>query len=183
MTVKAKASAALAALTLSACVYMPPAGQAYWQRVEDNSALYMIGPKAQQQLDEDIASCVRQVDELVELGALRQKMPPDTHAEYRRALDASGDLSWYDTPTRFGDKKVAHKNFQDFEGCMRHMGWERVRQVRYQSAVNARSVYSETQDLRRYGGVPGGAYNHAMVEENRMRAQQKPRYDFGGINR
>jgi hypothetical protein len=152
-------------VALSACAYTPPVGQAYWQRVEDNSALYMTGPKAQQQLDEDIATCVREVDELVELGALRKKMPPDTHSEYHRALESSGDLDWYDTPTRFGDKKVSHKDFQDYESCMRHRGWERVRYVRYQSMQRAKSTDKETANIRKWGGVPGG--NTSGVEEQR----------------
>ena len=166
-------------LALSACAYNPPLGQAYWQRVEDNSALYMTGPKAQQELDENIATCVREVDELVELGALRKEMPPDTHSEYHRALDASGDLATYDTPTRFGDKKVAHKDFQDFEGCMRSAGWERVRFVRYQVAQNAKGVYKETQNIRSHGGVPGSNYSVAMSESN---ANTTPKSDWDTLN-
>ncbi len=60
MTLKTRLLAAAGGiLALSACAYTPPVGQAYWQRVEDNSALYMVGPKAQQTLDENIATCVR----------------------------------------------------------------------------------------------------------------------------
>jgi len=153
-----KILAACGVLALSACAMMPPLGQAYWQRVEDESALYMTGPKAQQTLDENIATCVREVDELVELGALREKMPPDTNSEYHRALDASGDLAYLDTPTRYGDKKVSHSDFQDFEGCMRSKGWERVRFVRYQVAQQAKSVYKESENIRQYGGLPGNNY-------------------------
>ena len=99
---KFKISPALALIgiiAVAACSPVPPIGQAYWQRVEDNSALYMTGPKAQQTLDEDIAGCVRVIDEMVELDALRETLPPDTHSEYHRALKASGDLAFYDTPT------------------------------------------------------------------------------------
>jgi hypothetical protein len=147
---------ALGAL-LAGCTPFPPLGQAYWQRVEDNSALYMTGPRAQQQLDDDIASCVREVDELVELDALRETLPPDTHSEYHDALEASGDLAYYDTPTRHGDKKVAHSDFHDYESCMRTKGWERVRFVRYKTAAQSNKVYTETRNFRRTG-LMGGAY-------------------------
>lgn len=157
-------AAAGALLTMSACAYTPPMGQAYWQHVEDKSALYMTGPKAQQQLDEDIATCVREVDELVVLGALRRATPPDSHSEYHRALEASGDLDWYDTPTRYGVKKVSHKDFQDYEGCMRSKGWERARFVRYQTAAGAKSVYGMTQTIRENGGVPGANYTEEMKQ-------------------
>lgn len=138
-------------LVLAGCAYQSPVAQAYWQRVEDNSALWMTGPKAQQQLDQDIAGCVREVDELVELGALRETTPPDTHSEYHRALNASGDLSYYDTPTRLGSHRVSHTDYHDFESCMRVRGWERVRFVRYDTARQAHKTYRETQELRTWG--------------------------------
>jgi hypothetical protein len=171
--------AAAGALALSACSFTPVTGQAYWQRVEDDSALYMTGPKAQQTLDENIAGCVREVDELVTLNALRKKMPPDTHSEYHRALDASGDLAYYDTPTRYGTKHVAHKDFQDFESCMRSKGWERVRFTRYQTKLRAENTYEETQQIRGWGGVPGG--NMSGVRKQQEQVQQE-RGDFEDNN-
>jgi hypothetical protein len=138
-------------MALSACNYATPTGQAYWQRVEDNSALWMTGPKAQQELEQNIATCVREVDELVELGALRETTPPDTHSEYHRALKASGALAYYDTPTRYGDQKVSHTDYHDFESCMREKGWERVNFVRYQTARQSQEVYKNTQQLRVWG--------------------------------
>ena len=136
---------------LAACSPLPPLGQAYWQRVEDSSALYMTGPKAQQTLDDDIATCVHEVDELVELDALRETMPPDTHSEYFGALKASGDLAYYDTPTRYGDKKVDHADFHDYESCMRTKGWERVRYIRYQTLAKSHKTYTDTQEYRKTG--------------------------------
>lgn len=140
-----------AVLAMAACASPMPRSQAYWQRVEDNSALYMKGPKAQQQLEENIATCVREIDELVELDALRRALPPDTHSEYHRALDQSGDLAYYDTPTRLGNKKVAHSDFHDFESCMRSKGWERVKYMRYQAVQKAHETYRETRQLRDTG--------------------------------
>lgn len=144
-------------VAMAACSPLPPLGQAYWQRVEDSSALYMTGPKAQQALDQNIATCVREVDELVELDALRETMPPDTHSEYHRALKESGDLAYYDTPTRLGNKKVAHTNFHDYESCMRSKGWERVKFVRYQTALKAGRTYKETRQYRQTGLIGDAA--------------------------
>lgn len=167
-------------MALTACAYKPPLGQAYWQRVEDNSALYMTGPKAQQQLHEDIAGCVREVDELVQLEALRHKIPADTQTDYYAALNASGDLDHYDTPTRYGAKKIAHKDFQDFETCMEHRGWERVRFVRYDVARESQKVYKDTQNIRKWGGVPGGDVSSVEKEQRKVATRQS---DFENLNR
>ncbi len=136
---------------MAGCQAMPAKSQAYWQRVEDDSALWMTGPKAQQKLDQDIAGCVREIDELVELDALRETTPADTHVEYNRALKASGDLDFYDTPTRLGSHKVAHTDYHDFDGCMRYKGWERVNYVRYQTAAQAKQVHEDTKSIRKWG--------------------------------
>ncbi|MFH1158019.1 MAG: hypothetical protein V1721_03935 [Pseudomonadota bacterium] len=163
-------------VAMSACSPLPPLGQAYWQRVEDNSALYMTGPKAQQQLDEHIATCVRVVDELVELDALREALPPDTHSEYHRALNASGDLDYYETPTRYGAKKVAHSDFHDFEGCMRSKGWERVKFVRYQTSLKSGTTFRETQQYRKIGLTGEAAVAHEQA------AIEKINRDFAAVN-
>ena len=165
---------------LSACI-VPPTGQAYWQRVEDHSAMYMTGPKAQQTLDEDLAGCVREVDELVELGALRAATPPDTHTEYLHALEASGDLDWYDTPTRHGVKNVSHTEYQDFEGCMRYRGWERVRFVRYQTALKSQQTYSIANKIRWWGGLPGRD-SAPIAETPQEQMAKKDDADFGSVN-
>lgn len=168
-------AAAAGLMTLGACV-SPPVGQAYWQRVEDNSALYMTGPKAQQALDENIASCVREVDELVELDALRETMPPDTHSEYHRALKASGVLDYYDTPMRYGEQMVSHGDFHDYESCMRSKGWERVQFVRYQVASQAGKTYRQTQQMRKWG-VSGAAAD--KINEDRIATV---RNNYSGLN-
>lgn len=164
-------------LVLSGCYYNPPVGQAYWQRVEESSALWMTGPKAQQELDQTIAGCVREVDELVELGALRETTPPDTHSEYHRALKASGDLDYFDTPTRHGNHKVSHTDYSDFEGCMRSKGWERVNYVRYQTAQQSQKVYKNTQEIRTWG-VSGDA-----AQKKKEEKIQSVTEDFDGLNK
>lgn len=165
------------AIAIAACSPLPPLGQAYWQRVEDSSALYMTGPKAQQTLDDDIAWCVHEVDELVELDATRETMPPDTHSDYHDALDASGDLAYYDSPTRYGEKKVDHKDFHDFESCMRFKGWERVRYLRYQTKSTAEKTYTDTQEYRKTGlmGPAAEAAEKAEAEKNQN--------DYSNLNR
>ena len=164
-------------LAMSGCVWRQPGPQAYWQRVEDNSALYMTGPKAQQTLDENIAGCVREVDELVELGALRETMPPDTHSEYHRSLQASGDLDYYDSPTRHGEKMVSHSEFHDFDSCMRHMGWERVKYLRYQVARQSQDTYQQTTDLRLWG-VTGDA-----AAQKRKEKEAGLKDDYSALNK
>jgi len=154
-------------LAMTACSGSAPVGQAYWQRVEDNSALYMTGPKAQQQLEENVVTCVREIDEMVRLDALRGTLPPDTHSEYHRALKASGDLDYYDTPTTLGDKKVAHSDFHDYESCMRSKGWERVVYMRYQTVSKAGNAYRENRQYRETGltGDAAVARKKQMTEE------------------
>ena len=162
-------SAVSGALLLAACAPQRPVAQAYWQRVEDRSAMWMTGPKAQQELEQNIASCVREVDELVQLDALRETTPPDTHSEYHRALESSGVLDYYDTPTRLGNHMVSHTDFHDFESCMRSKGWERARFVRYQTDLKARENYVATQEIRKYG-VSGDA---VKLIKQQQAAEQK----------
>ncbi len=136
----------------SACSSMDrEVGHAYWQRVDSESALYLQGPKAQQMLEENIVMCVREIDELIKLEALRETTPPDTHTDYNKALQDSGDLDYYDTPTMLGAKKVAHSDYHDFESCMRNQGWERVRYLRYQEDVKAKGVYKKMKYYRKTG--------------------------------
>ena len=159
-------------LLTAACTSLTPTGQAYWQRVEDDSALWMTGPKAQQQLDQDIATCVREVDELVQLDALRETTPPDTHSDYHKALKASGDLAYYDTPTRLGEHMVSHTDFHDFESCMRYKGWERVSYVRYQTAAQSQQVYKNTQQIRNWGVSGDAAVEKAKQQQEAAKGTQ-----------
>lgn len=137
---------------LAACQYpQDPMSTAYWQRIDTHSALYLTGPKAQQQLEQNIANCAAEVEELVRLRALRETTPPNTHHEYHHALNKSGDLAAFDTPQYKGDIHVDHSDYYDFESCMRSKGWERVRALRYAPGARAHQNYQDTQDLRAYG--------------------------------
>lgn len=140
-------------IALSGCLKEPRLASAYWQRVDGESALYMTGPKAQQILDQDISRCVVEIDELVKLNAVRETMPPETHNEYREALDLSGDLNYFDTPKKYGALKVAHSDYHDFDSCMRFKGWERTKYIQYDVELDARKNYKKTQYFRKTGRV------------------------------
>lgn len=171
MTFKTVSLFALVTLLAGCSLSSYPKGQAYWQRVDqDNSGLYLTGPKAQQRLEENIVACVREIDELVELDAVRKATPPDTHSDYHKALNASGDLKYYDTPTRYGEKKVAHSDYHDFEGCMRSKGWERVNVVRYGTDVHAKKTYQKVKNYRETG-----SFNNSDVPSS---ASGTPPYGF-----
>lgn len=159
---------------LAACEPMPTKLQdTYWQRIETHSALYLTGPKAQQQLEQNIAACVREVDELIRLQALRETTPPETNQEYRDALEKSGDLAAFDTPRHHKDLMVDHSDYYDFESCMRAKGWERVKAVRYQAATKAQQNHENTQELRKYGIEGKDAY---------IRSKKQAQDDKGDFN-
>lgn len=110
----------------------------YWQRTDSASAQYMKGPKAQHQLNKDIASCVAQVRELSRLGSIRSATPPDDIA-------MTGAMkSYWDTPRRDGPLHTEYLEFHDFESCMTYHGWERVDYVSPERATQASYNYGHT---------------------------------------
>lgn len=139
----------------------------YWQRSDSVSQLYMTGPKAQHQLNIDIASCVAQVKELVRLGSISRATPPS-------GIAMAPDLrEGWTSPTRDGPLYIEYTNFQDFDGCMRHQGWERVNFVKPVTAINASRNYTTTILGHPYGwntgttGNQSGNYNSGDVQYNR----------------
>ena len=161
---------------LAACQYpQTPEATAYWQRVETHSALYLTGPKVQQQLEQDIATCTNEVRELVRLRALRETTPPNTHHPYHKALEESGDLAAFETPEHQRDLHVDHSDYYDFESCMRSKGWERVRSIRYAPGAAAHRNYDDTQDLRKYGAT-GRAADLIRMEE------RQTQQNYEGVN-
>jgi len=133
-------------LALAACQMPPRLEDAqYWQRKNASSALYLRGPKAQQTLHQDIASCVVELDELERLGPMREAIPADTKdGQVRRAESAEGRLADWDTPKRDGYLYGEHSNYNDFETCMNYKGWERVENLPYDQATKSREEYMET---------------------------------------
>lgn len=157
-----------AVIIISGCtVKHKPTGEDYWQRIEDASALYLTGPKAQQILEQNIAGCVREIDELVYLEAVREDTPPETRNEYLRALDAAEPTAHWDSPSHLRDLRIDHTDFHDFDSCMNFKGWERVAYVRYPASQKAQRVKTELQAVRRYG--PGGQdeYERLLAEKQK----------------
>jgi hypothetical protein len=143
---------AVSTLALAACQVPPKLEDAqYWQRKNATSALYLRGPKAQQTLHMDIATCTNEINELERLGPLREALPADTHnGEVPDPNTPSGNLKKWETPKRDGALYAEHFNYTDFEGCMDYKGWERVEQLPYAQADRARDDYLETMYGYRY---------------------------------
>ncbi len=131
---------------LAACQIPAPLEDAqYWQRKNATSALYLRGPKAQQTLHQDQATCVNEISELERLGPIREILPADTqNGKVPDPNSADGRLKKWDTPKRDGYLYAEHFNYTDFEGCMDYKGWERVENLPYERAKFARDDYMET---------------------------------------
>lgn len=141
-------------LALSACgtPYKKPMDleeAQYWQRKNSSSALYLQGPKAQQMLHQNIASCTSEIKELQNLGEIRRALPPNynsgnTIEENRTASQKK--LDEWDTPARDGYLYAEHGEFYDFETCMISKGWERVDFLPHSAIDKANQEY-----LNRHG--------------------------------
>jgi|GEM_PF-2503831 len=110
----------------------------YWERTDAVSAQYLVGPKAQHQLNIDIATCVAEVRELLRLGSIKAAKPPENIA-----MDQNMRAGW-DSATRDGPLYTEYTNFQDFEGCMNAKGWSRSDFVRPYVAARAAHNYNDT---------------------------------------
>lgn len=126
-------------LALAGCESTPDFNDAqYWQRVDSTSALFLQGPKAQQTLHENISTCVATVNELTNLGSLKEAIPRDLeHPD-------ESELNNHDTPRRKGYRYAEHLEYTDFETCMYSKGWERVDHLPYDVAERSRDTYIET---------------------------------------
>lgn len=112
----------------------------YWQRATVSEAAYMQGPKAQQMLNEDIASCVSELKELERLGQLRDAIPTNEFTGQVLSADEQALQTW-DEPERVRYLLAEHGNYHDFETCMVSKGWERVKYVPFDVAHRARKNY------------------------------------------
>lgn len=133
-------------LAVAACAVPPKLEDAqYWQRKNATSALYLRGPKAQQTLHKDLATCVTEINELERLGPLREALPADTNnGKVPDPNSSEGRLKKWDSPKRDGYLYAEHFDYTDFEGCMDHKGWERVEHLPYVQATQARKEYLKT---------------------------------------
>jgi hypothetical protein len=122
----------------------------YWQRADSVSAQYLTGPKAQHQLNKDIAACVAEVRELVRLGSIRRAEPPANVG-----MDPGLRAGW-NSPTHDGPLYTEYTDFQDFDGCMKTKGWERIDYVKPVVAKQASTNYLTTILGHTFGwGMPG----------------------------
>lgn len=140
-------------LAVAACSSDPKLENAqYWQRSSATSALYLEGPKAQQGLHENIASCTHEINELVRLGAIRRAIPADTvNGQVPDPSTPSGRMAGWESPQRDGYLYAQHSDYHDFETCMGSKGWERVEYLPYTTADRARKDYIEnmSQDKKK----------------------------------
>lgn len=115
----------------------------YWQRISVSSAIYTVGPKAQQMLNRDIARCVVELRELERLGAVIEPIP--TYASENVVLsDDEARMIGFETPERDKELFREHSDYIDFEGCMISKGWQRVKYVPFKVAAQAKENYKKT---------------------------------------
>jgi hypothetical protein len=120
----------------------------YWQKQDPSSSLYLTGVKAQQTLEQDIAECVHVVIELTKLGDVRGHVPammqPLGSYDQKEATQSMSKLPYWDVPEYIRDLRVDHTDFHDFDGCMAHKGWQRVKYVAPEAERRANQIYDDT---------------------------------------
>lgn len=161
-------------LALSACASEPKMEDAqYWQRSSATSALYLEGPKAQQGLHQDIATCTNEINELVRIGAVRRAIPAETvNGQVVDPNTPAGRMAGWDTPQRDGYLYAEHSDYHDFETCMSAKGWERVEYLPYTTADRARQEYLENMNKDKKRGPKTREY----VTSVHTTAQNPPPY-------
>lgn len=145
--------------TTAGCTSKPKIDDAqHWQRTNVSEAAYINGPKAQQLLNRDIARCVTELRELEQLGQIKNAIP--TNARGRILNPDEKELKSVDSPERDGYLFAEHKNYQNFEGCMSHSGWERARTLSYEAVERAKKNYFANHiDFKNGGSKPDeGSY-------------------------
>ena len=108
----------------------------FWERADGVSLLYLRGPKAQTQLNLDIASCVNEVKELSRLGTINNARPPSGIRMNQ------GLAEKWQSPERNGALRSEYAPFSDFESCMNYKGWKRVSYVRPEQVYTAEKTYN-----------------------------------------
>ena len=140
---------------LTACSSEPKMEDAqYWQRSSATSALYLEGPKAQQGLHQDIATCTNEINELLRLGAIRRAIPAETvNGQVPDPETPEGRMAGWDSPERDGFLRAEHSDYHDFETCMMAKGWERVEYLPYTTADRARQEYLDNMNKSKKRGL------------------------------
>lgn len=96
-----------------------------WQRANASEAVYQQGPKVSQMLKRDIGRCVVQLQEMKDLGLVKNAIQTDSTG---RVLgpDELRKLDDWKTPSDHRKLVPDSATFTDFNGCMESKGWERV---------------------------------------------------------
>ncbi len=135
---------------ITACGATQSAKTDFWQRSASHSALYLQGPQAQQILEENIATCVAEIEELVRLGAVRTALPENARNTNNPYETPRSDANaFWNVPQRFGHKFVDHSNYHDFDSCMRYNGWTRVAYNDYETIHMSNDTYKRLHNERR----------------------------------
>lgn len=166
----------LSVLGLHACGTAPKIEEAkYWQRNSASSALYMQGPKAQQMLHKNIATCVNEINELEKLGEIRRAVPANYNSgnEIEQRTISQKELDQWDTPQRDGFLYGEHLDYHDFETCMYAKGWERLEHLPYSEAAIARQDYLERYGSQKKKKIFDARENVTTLE---TKAQNPPPY-------
>lgn len=162
----------VAVLAVAAC--SSPKQNHYWQRTDPNSALYLTGVKAQQTLEQDIASCVHNIIELTQLADVRNNVPAISptlgNYDQAKATRELQGLPRWDVPEYIRDLRVDHTNYHDFDGCMRYMGWQRVSYVGPEEMFRSKEIYDDTGN---YSVRPQGLHQDSVNKQ--MQDLHKPR--------
>lgn len=143
-------------VALSACAQQPQSTLEradYWQRANTSSALHLQGPKAQQQLHIDIATCTNEINEIRRLEQVRAAVPADQAG--------ASTLEDWDTPKRDGYLYAEHHMYHDFETCMQYKGWQRAAWLPYTEVDKANRDYIQNKSKR--GGKGGERENVTSV--------------------
>ena len=121
----------------------------YWQKTDSASALYLTGPKAQQMLEQDIATCVHEIVELAKLENVREGTKTVlgkriNTVDHPELSDGMAALPSWDIPEYIRDLRVDHSDYHDFDSCMNSKGWARVKYVHPKTEHKAKTTYERT---------------------------------------
>lgn len=125
----------------------------YWQRIGTTDSIYQQGPKAQQMLFQDLATCTSIINEMERMGAIKEAVPAETwDVDANKVIPETpkARMANWDTPERDGYMRTEMYDFHDFEGCMTFKGWERTRYVNFKTEERARDTYLETLGYEKY---------------------------------
>ena len=123
----------------------------YWQRVKASETTYINGPKAQQLLNRDIARCVTELKELERVRQIKEGIPGDS---IDNKTDEEKRLANIDAYDRDGYLYAEHKDYQDFESCMAHSGWERTKTLSYEAEHRGKKNFFLNHIDFKLGGEP-----------------------------